>query len=289
MTGPVPRAPYRNASAYNSKLPNQLAPKRSNRLVIIAFALECSPMPKKEAVRIAMWSGPRNISTAMMRSWGNRPDTFVCDEPFYAHYLHGTGREHPGASEVIASGEIDWRKVIATLIGDVPGGKRIFYQKQMTHHLLPEIDRGWLGAVTNCFLIRDPREVIVSYIKKNNDPALEDIGFVQQAEIFHWVMADTGAIPPVIDARDVLEDPRKILGLLCAAVGVEFVETMLSWPAGLRETDGIWAKHWYGEVESSTTFRKPSLREPEPVPERLREVSDRSRECYDRLYGYRLH
>ena len=251
--------------------------------------LEDRHMANDEPVRIGMWSGPRNISTAMMRSWGNRPDTFVCDEPFYAHYLHATGREHPGAAEVIASGETDWRKVVARLTGDIPGRKHIFYQKQMTHHLLPEIDRGWLGAVTNCFLVRDPREVIVSYIKKNNDPASEDIGFVQQAEIFDWVRAHTGAIPPVIDARDVLENPERILRLLCDAVGVDFMEAMLSWPPGLRETDGLWAKHWYGEVELSTSFRKPSSREPEPVPERLRDIHDRSRECYDRLYQYRLH
>jgi hypothetical protein len=257
--------------------------------VVTAFALEYSPMTKNEPVRIAMWSGPRNISTAMMRSWGNRPDTFVCDEPFYAHYLHATGREHPGAEEVIATGETDSRKVIAALTGAIPAGKRIFYQKQMTHHLLPGIDRGWLGAVTNCFLIRDPREVIVSYVKKNNDPTLEDTGFAQQAEIFDWVRAHIGAIPPVIDARDVVENPEKILRLLCDAVGVEFIDAMLSWPPGLRETDGIWAKHWYGEVELSTGFRKSSRREPEPVPERLRAVHARSRECYDRLYQYRLH
>jgi hypothetical protein len=246
-------------------------------------------MTKSEPVRIAMWSGPRNISTALMRSWGNRPDTFVCDEPFYAHYLHATGRQHPGAEEVIASGETDWRKVVAQLIGTLPGGKRIFYQKQMTHHLLPEIDRLWLAKVTNCFLIRDPREVIVSYIKKNNDPTLEDIGFVQQAEIFDWVRMHSGTIPAVIDARDVLENPRRILGLLCERIGVEFTDSMLSWPPGLRETDGIWAKHWYGEVATSTTFRKPSPREPEPVPGRLGDVYDRSRECYDRVYEYRLH
>lgn len=246
-------------------------------------------MSNNSPVRIAMWSGPRNISTAMMRAWGNRPDTFVCDEPFYAHYLFATGREHPGAAEVIAAGEKDWRKVVEQLTGDVPHGKQVFYQKQMTHHLLPQIDRAWLGAVTNCFLIRDPRDVIVSYIKKNNDPALEDVGFVQQAEIFDWVRAHFGAVPPVIEAREVLENPRRILGLLCEAVGVEFSESMLSWPPSLRETDGIWAKHWYGEVEASTTFRRPSAREPAPVPERLREVHDRCRECYEELYRHRLH
>ena len=247
-------------------------------------------MPNNDSVRIAMWSGPRNISTAMMRAWGNRPDTFVCDEPFYAYYLRATGRAHPGAAEVIAHGETDWRKVIARLTSDnVPGGKRIFYQKQMTHHLLPEIDRGWLGLVTNCFLIRDPAEVILSYIKKNNDPMLEDTGFVQQAEIFDWARGEIGATPPVIDARDVLENPERILRLLCEAIGVEFTDAMLSWPPGLRETDGIWAKHWYTEVAESTSFREPQHREREPVPERLRKVYERSRECYARLYQYRLH
>ena len=245
-------------------------------------------MPKSEPVRIAMWSGPRNISTALMRSWGNRPDTLVSDEPFYAHYLHATGRDHPGAAEVIGNGEADWRKVVQYLTGDVPEGKRIFYQKQMTHHLLPEIDRAWLGAITNCFLIRDPGEVIVSYLKKNNDPTLEDIGFVQQAEIFDWVRAQTGRIPPVIDARDVLENPEKILRLLCYAVGVEFLEAMLSWPPGLRATDGIWAKHWYGEVAKSTSFRRAQPSKGAAVPNRLQEIHDRSRAYYDRLYEHRL-
>jgi hypothetical protein len=245
-------------------------------------------MPRNQPVRIAMWSGPRNISTAMMRAWGNRPDTSVCDEPFYACYLAATGRAHPAAAEVIAAGETDSQKVIAKLIGPVPDGKRIFYQKQMTHHLLPGIDRSWLGAVTNCFLIRDPAEVIVSYIRKNNDPALEDIGFVQQAEIFDWVREHTGIIPPVIDAREVLDNPERTLGLLCEAVGIEFSEAMLSWPPGLRDTDGIWAKHWYGEVATSTGFRKPSRPALEPVPERLRAVYERARECYERLYQHRL-
>jgi hypothetical protein len=239
-------------------------------------------------VRIAMWSGPRNISTAMMRAWGNRPDTFVVDEPFYPFYLQATRREHPGREEVIARGETDWRKVIAHLTGPVPEGKRIYYQKQMTHHLLPEIDRGWLGRVTNCFLIRDPAEVIVSYIKKHDDLALEDIGFVQQAEIFDWVRERTGSIPPVIDARDVLENPEKILRLLCEAVGIEFTDAMLSWPPGLRETDGIWAKHWYDEVATSTGFRKPSHQKVATVPAHLSEIHARSRECYERIHAHRL-
>jgi len=235
-----------------------------------------------------MWSGPRNISTAMMRAWGNRPDTFVCDEPFYASYLRETRADHPAAEEVIANGETDWRKVVAELIGPVPDGKGVYYQKQMTHHLLPEIDRGWLRNVTNCFLIRDPAEVIISYLKKNNDPTLEDIGFVQQAEIFDWARGEMGSVPPVVDAHDVLENPERTLRLLCEAVGVEFTDSMLSWPPGLRETDGIWAKHWYSEVAKSTGFQKPALRETPVVPERLRGVCDRAREYYERLYEHRL-
>jgi hypothetical protein len=241
-----------------------------------------------QPIRIAMWSGPRNISTAMMRSWGNRPDTIVVDEPLYAYYLNATGKKHPGAHEVIATGETDWRNVVAQLTAPIPDGQRIFYQKQMTHHLLPEVDREWLGSVTNCFLIRNPREAIVSYIKKQGDPALEDLGFVQQAEIFDWVYDRTGRAPPVIDAREVLENPRRTLGLLCDAVGVDFNESMIFWPPGLRETDGIWAKYWYGEVAKSTSFA-PYRPPQDDVPKHLLEIHKRCRECYDRLYEYRLH
>src|SRR4029079_2310482 len=157
-----------------------------------AMALAISPAQSEgpamqTPVRIAMWSGPRNISTAMMRAWGNRDDTTGIDEPFYAYYLKVTEIEHPGADEVLSIGETDWHKVVADLSVRIASGKRICFQKQMTHHLLPEIDRGWLAAATNCFLIRDPREVIHSYIKKREDPALEDLGFVQQAEIFEFV------------------------------------------------------------------------------------------------------
>lgn len=234
-----------------------------------------------------MWSGPRNISTAMMRSWGNRPDTFVCDEPLYAHYLLTTGRDHPGADEVIAHHENDWRKVTNWLTGDVPEGKSIFYQKQMSHHLLPHIERDWLGRVTNCFLIREPGEVITSYLKKNSTPTLEDVGFPQLVEIFDWVRKKTGSTPPVLDARDVQENPRRTLGLLCDALGVPFTEAMLLWPPGLRATDGVWAKHWYTEVQSSTTFR-PYSPKPDRVPDELREVYEKSVEFYEMLSAHRL-
>jgi len=247
-------------------------------------------MSQDGPVRIAMWSGPRNISTAMMRAWANRPDTFVIDEPFYAFYLRATGKKHPGADEIMEAGETDWRKVVEQCGRrlSAPTAKKIFYQKQMTHHLLPEIDLEWLVGMTNCFLIRDPREVILSYIKKQSDPMLEDLGFVQQAEIFDWVRARTGSIPPVIDASDVLQNPERILRLLCTAVAIEFDESMLSWPSGLRETDGVWARYWYGEVAKSTSFQQYKPREG-IVPDRLRELHEQCREYYERLHEYRLH
>src|SRR4029079_12543676 len=175
-------------------------------------------------LRIAMWSGPRNISTAMMRSWDNRDDCAVVDEPLYACYLAATGKPHPGAEEVIAAGETDWRKVVRHLTEASANGERVFYQKHITYTLLPQIDRAWLGKLTNCFLIRHPREVLASYTKIVETPALEDTGFPQQAEIFQWVSQHTGKVPPVLDAADVLKNPRRMLGRLCDAVGVGFQE-----------------------------------------------------------------
>lgn len=239
------------------------------------------------SILLAMWSGPRNISTAMMRSWGNRPDTFVCDEPLYAHYLAHTGLPHPAAAEVIAAGETDWRKVVAWLTGDVPEGKRVFFQKHMAHHLLSHVDRQWLGRVTNSFLIRDPAEMLASYVKIVAEPRLEDLAYVQQAEIFDLVCEMTGAIPPVIDARDFLANPESLLRRWCATVGVVFTASMLQWPAGGRATDGVWAKHWYHEVEQSTTFR-PYRAKADPLPDRLRPLYDRCLPYYERLHAHRL-
>jgi hypothetical protein len=239
------------------------------------------------SLRIAMWSGPRNISTALMRSWGNRPDTSVCDEPLYAHYLLRTGVAHPGAEEVIRHHETDWRKVVAELTGAVPDGRAISYQKHMAHHLLSEIDRGWLDRVTNAFLIRDPREVLTSLVRVLPRPSLADTGLPQQVEIFRWVRDRTGAVPPVVDARDVLEDPRGTLGRLCEALGVAFLEAMLSWPPGRRPTDGIWAKHWYDAVERSTTFG-PYVPKPDPVPDHLAGLYEECVALYESLHRHRL-
>lgn len=239
------------------------------------------------ATRIAMWSGPRNISTAMMRSWENRADTAVWDEPLYGVYLHATGSPHPGAAAVIAAQGSDWREVVARITGPVPDGKPVFYQKHMTHHLLPFIDRAWLGAVTNCFLIRDPREVLLSYRKRRETATLEDLGLPQQVEIFDWVVARNGAVPPVLDARDVLEDPERMLRLLCERLELAFTPRMLTWPAGPRASDGVWAPHWYDAVIRSTGFA-PYRPRTAAVPAELEPVVAAGLPLYERLHAQRL-
>ena len=222
-----------------------------------------------------------------MRSFGNRDDTFVCDEPLYAHYLKVTGKNHPVAAEIIAHHESDWQKVIAWLTGEVPQGKAIFYQKQMAHHLLPEIERGWLNDLANCFLIRDPQEMITSLIKIIPQPSLEDTGLPQQWEIFKLVREQTGKIPPVLDSQDIQNHPRNLLGKLCDCLGIAFQESMLTWPAGLRPTDGIWGKHWYSQVETSTGFR-PYQPKDDEVPDCLKSLCEECQSIYDRLAKHKL-
>lgn len=241
------------------------------------------------SVYLAMWSGPRNISTAMMRSWGSRADTTVIDEPFYAHYLlHSHHRnEHPGADEVIAAYETDWQNVAAALIGDIPHGKAIYYQKHMTHHMLPHIDLAWTDALTNCFLIREPSEMLISLDKVIPNPELDQTGLPRQWELFERTRQRTGHIPPVIDSADVLKNPRQTLGLLCEAVGLPFDEAMLSWPAGKRDTDGIWAKYWYQAVEQSTGFAPYQPRK-QVIPPHLSEQWEACSTIYHQLYLHRL-
>ena len=245
------------------------------------------PTTTQEPVRIAMWSGPRNISTALLRSWGNRADTHVCDEPLYAHYLLHTGIDHPGADEVMRHHETDWRRVVETLLGPVPGGKPVFYQKQMAHHLLPHIDRSWLRQVVNCFLIRDPGEMLTSLVRHLPGPTLADTGLPQQVEIFDEVLRRTGRTPPVIDARDVLTNPQGVLEALCRAIGIDFATDMLSWPPGQRETDGVWAEHWYDTVVRSTGF-KPYRPKDETVPPELQQLHTRCGESYRYLHRHRI-
>jgi len=235
-----------------------------------------------------MWSGPRNISTAMMRSWGNREDCFVCDEPLYAHYLQHTGLQHPGADEIVAHHETDWRKVVEWLTGPVPEGRAIFYQKQMTHHLLENIGRDWLDELTHVFLIREPREMITSYLLRRESMTLEDTGLPQQLEIFDRVRENLGQAPPVIDSKDVLLDPRSILETLCERLAIPFTEAMLAWPAGRRATDGIWARHWYDAVEASTGFA-PYRPKTAVVPEDHRDLQRECDEIYRQLHAHRLY
>lgn len=238
--------------------------------------------------RIAMWSGPRNISTALMRAWENRADTVVVDEPLYAHYLHATGLDHPGRDEIIAAYETDWRTVVAELTAaPLPPGASIFYQKHMTHHILASMQLDWLGALHNCFLIRAPAEVLLSYIRVRPDPTLADLGFPQQWQLFETVRQQTGQTPPVIDSRDVLADPRRTLTRLCQALGVPFSERMLAWPPGPRQSDGVWAPHWYAAVEKSTGFR-PYRPKSEPVPAHLQGLLAQADEIYQKLHQHRL-
>ncbi len=243
--------------------------------------------PAASQLRLAMWSGPRNISTAMMRAWGNRPDAVVLDEPFYGYYLAATGLDHPGRHDIIASQPSDWRDVVAALTDPVPGGKAIVYQKHMTHHLLEAVDRAWLAEMTNCFLIRDPVEVLASYARVRSAVTLEDLGLPQQVEIFEAERAHGGAVPPVLDARDVLEHPRALLERLCAAVGIAFDERMLCWPPGRRDTDGVWAEHWYAKVEVTTGFA-PYRAPTEPLADVLKPLAEAAAPYYRWLYEHRM-
>ena len=243
--------------------------------------------PPSDGIRIAIWSGPRNISTALLRSWGSRSDTFVCDEPLYSHYLKATGIDHPGRDAIIASHESDWRAVVRWLTGPIPDGMGIFYQKQMAHHLLPQIERGWIGSLRNAFLIRNPAEMLISLSKVMAEPRLEDTGLPQQRELFESLRERTGTIPPVIDARDILEHPRGALERLCGALGVSFTTAMLSWERGRRATDGAWAPYWYASVEASTGFQ-PYEPKSTPLPARLEPIHAACRAIYDKLYDCRL-
>lgn len=232
-------------------------------------------------VRIAMWSGPRNLSTAMMRSFENRPDCSVVDEPLYAAYLAETGLDHPGRDEVIASQPTDWR-VVARELSQGPVATPLQYQKHMTHHLLPSMDHGAFAGLRHAFLIRDPQRVLTSYAKVRDEPTLADLGLPQQVALFE----EYGG--PVVDAADVLADPEPTLRRLCEALGLDFCPAMLTWPAGPRESDGVWAPHWYAGVWASTGFSAESPGATDPLPDRLRPLLEECLPYYDRLAPYRI-
>jgi hypothetical protein len=238
-------------------------------------------------VTIAMWSGPRNISTAMMYSFGNRPDCFAWDEPFYAFSLRTHGNVHPMSDEIIAAYDSNWESLVAACLAAPPYGKQVFYQKHMTHHMLKGFDRSWVLALTNAFLIRKPERVLASYTQKWADVTLRDIGFVEQAEIFDLVAGHLGSAPAVVDADDVLADPPGTLARLCEACGIPFDEHMLAWPKGPKSFDGVWAAHWYDAVWDSTGFAKPQPRTVQLNPT-LARIADEARPYYERLRRYKL-
>ena len=237
-------------------------------------------------VRVAMWSGPRNISTAMMRAWENRGDCVVSDEPLYAHYLAHTGLDHPAREQVIGAGESDWTRVVQALLGPAPGGAPVWYQKHMAHHLLPHIDRGWIAGLRNVLLIRDPRAVVASYIKSRAAVSAEDIGLPQQVALYDQ-LASAGAAPPVIDAGDFLRAPAAYLRALCDWLGIDFRQRMLHWPAGPRDSDGIWAPHWYAHVWQSTGFEPPAAREI-TLSGAAADAAEACRGHYEQLYRQRM-
>ena len=229
-----------------------------------------------------MWSGPRNLSTAMMVSFAQRQDCSVVDEPFYAAYLHATGLKHPLYQEIIEDGVTDNKAVADYCIGPVPQGMKVFYQKHMTHHMIPEFDREWMAKLTNVFLIRDPLKVIASYNIKRENPNLSDIGIAEQLDIFNRVCEMTGEVPVVIDSADILANPDFMLRKLCSSLNLDFDPRMLSWVAGPKPFDGVWAKHWYESVWESTGFGKPSNNNP-VIPQSLNSLAKEAQALFEKI------
>ena len=234
-----------------------------------------------------MWSGPRNISAALMRSWENRPDCSVVDEPFYACYLQETGLDHPCREQILQTQSSSRAQVVALLSQEDPGTP-LFYQKLMTHHMLPGTGMRWCEGLRHCFLIRDPAYIIASYLQKMPSVSVADIGIVRQLKLFEEIAALTGKPPAVIDSDDVLRDPHSVLGQLCDALDLDFLpETMTQWPPGRRDSDGIWASHWYHSVEDSTGFAPYQPRVVELAPEQ-QALADQMQAYYQQLAQYRI-
>ena len=244
---------------------------------------ETEPETVTETIRIAMWSGPRNISTAMMRAWGSRADTEVTDEPFYGAYLAATGLDHPMRAAVIAAQSTDWEACARFCAGGVDAP--VHFQKHMCQHMIAEAPLGWMASCRHAFLIRPPEAVAASFHKGWAGMGAGDLGFRRQAELFDQVCEMTGQAPPVLEASDVLAAPEAMLRALCAALGVAFDPAMLAWPAGPRASDGVWGAHWYGRVEASTGFAPD--RPPGPAPAGLKGIVAECRPYYERLYAHR--
>ena len=229
--------------------------------------------------RIAMWSGPRNMSTTMMRSFGARADCAAVDEPFYAAWLVAAGETHPMQTEILASQPTDPQGVAEGLLAPLPDGATVQYQKHMTHHMPPGFPLDWGDQCDHAFLIRHPARVIASYARKMNNLSLEAIGFPQQARLFNEMRARTGKVPTVIDSDRVLANPRAVLTRLCAALEIAWDENMLAWSPGPKPEDGAWAPHWYDAVWTSEGFGNA----PGPLPVLSGEAAEIEKEAISRL------
>jgi sulfotransferase family protein len=239
-----------------------------------------------EVVRVGMWSGPRNISTAMMRAFENRPDTVVVDEPLYAAYLARTGLDHPMREEVIAAQPTDLDGAVATLSEPVPEGRRVHYAKHMAHHVSRDMDLEWTLRFRNVLLIRDPVEVVASYVRARESCEAEDIAIPQQGRLLE-LWDSRGADVPIIDAGDFLRAPEPHLRWLCDWLGIPFTERMLSWPPGPRDSDGVWAPHWYAAVLTSTGF-EPWRPRDITLSDHDASVAEACRPVYDALHARRV-
>ena len=237
-------------------------------------------------MRIAMWSGPRNLSTAMMYSFGARDDFVVWDEPFYGAYLAATGANHPMRDEIIAAHEADPNKISERCEGEVSRDRPNLYMKHMCHHMIDGFDISWAMSCTNVFLIRHPARVVASYVSKREQPTLGDIGVERQLEILELLFA-RGCHPIVIDSSDIRRNPRRALRSLCKAMKIKFDEAMLGWQLGPKPYDGAWGPHWYGAVHNSTGFAGPEGNLPELRGDQ-RSVAQLAMPYFDVLYAKRL-
>ncbi len=234
-------------------------------------------------MNIYMWSGPRNLSTALMRSFENREDTKVWDEPFYAYYLKETKKNHPLANEIINKYETNLEKIIDLVTEEKDF---IYFQKHMSHHIIKKIPINWITKGINCFLIRHPKEVLLSYIQKNDLIDSNDLGYPAQLRLFNYIKTSNKKIL-VIDAKDLSEKPEIILKKICKKINIPFTEKMLNWPKGRRVSDGIWEKIWYKNVKSSTSFNKILNTEYE-IPKKYNHIYNESLRIYDQLKIYNI-
>ena len=235
-------------------------------------------------MQLAVWSGPRNISTALMYSFAQREDFFAIDEPFYAAYLAATGLDHPMREEVIASQPKDPNVVIRTLTQPSCDGAAHMYQKHMTQHMIDAIPRVWMKSVTNVFLLRHPARVISSFSKKYENPTLHDIGFQKQIELFRFLL-DAGHTPVMVNSYDIIRFPEKTLKKLCSHLSLDFDPVMLCWDTGGSGYDGVWAKHWYGAVHRSSGFSEPEGTLPD-LPEKFQSLQKSALGDYEEMMEY---